>query len=179
MGCHLLIAKSDAWSMTIIRTFVTWIFFSAFHANLLCEHLLNGVSSAFGINIPLLCHTTSIVSYPEIHRGNLFHTVLVCLVHVCIPSQGTPSPLAPSQAASTISCMVSRILTPPGRHHSGVSLSIRCFSKKAIAAAMFQCKPLFLFILGPIVLELIRNPIWQDSGGLASSFNFQSANPAF
>ena len=27
MGCHLLIAKSDAWSMTIIRTFVTWIFF--------------------------------------------------------------------------------------------------------------------------------------------------------
>lgn len=153
--------------------------FSAFHANLLCEHLLNGVSSTFGIKIPLLCHTTSIVSYPEIHRGNLFHTVLVCLVHVCIPSQGTPSPLAPSQAASTISCMVSRILTPPGRHHSGVSLSIRCFAKKAIAAAMFQCKPLFLFILGPIVLELIRNPIWQDSGGLASSFNFQSANPAF
>ena len=72
MGCHLLIAKSDAWSMTIIRTFVTWIFFSAFHANLLCEHLLNGVSSAFGINIPLLCHTTSIVSYPGINRGNLF-----------------------------------------------------------------------------------------------------------
>ena len=126
-----------------------------------------------------LCHTTSIVSYPGIHRGNLFHTVLVCLVHVCIPSQGTPSPLAPSQAASTISCMVSRILTPPGRHHSGVSLSIRCFAKKAIAAAMFQCKPLFLFILGPIVLELIRNPIWQDSGGLASSFNFQSLESAF
>ena len=44
---------------------------------------------------------------------------------------------------------------------------------------MFQCKPLFLFILGPIVLGLIRNPIWQDSGGLASSFNYQSADPAF
>jgi len=105
--------------------------------------------------------------------------VLVCLVHACIPSQGTPSPLAPSQAASVISCMVSRILTPPGRHHSGVSLSIRRFVKKAIAAAMFQCKPLFLFILGPIVLGLIRNPIWQDSGELASSFNYQSADPAF
>lgn len=165
--------------MTIIRTFVTWIFFSAFHANLLCEHLLNGVSSAFDINIPLLCHTTSIVSYPEIHRGNLFHSVLVCLVHACIPSQGTPSPLAPSQAASTIPRMVSRILTPPGRHHSGVSLLIRRFAKKAIAAAMFQCKPLFLFILGPIILGLILNSIWQDSDGLASSFNFQSADPAF
>ena len=44
---------------------------------------------------------------------------------------------------------------------------------------MFQCKPLFLFILGPIVLGLIRNPIWQDSGGLASSFNFQSLESAF
>ena len=110
---------------------------------------------------------------------SFFHTVLVCLVHTCIPSQGTPSPLAPSQAASVISCMVSRILTPPGRHHSGVSLSIRRFVKKAIAAAMFQCKPLFLFILGPIVLGLIRNPIWQDSGELASSFNYQSADPAF
>lgn len=110
---------------------------------------------------------------------SFFHTVLVCLVHACIPSQGTPSPLAPSQAASVISCMVSRILTPPGRHHSGVSLSIRRFVKKAIAAAMFQCKPLFLFILGPIVLGLIRNPIWQDSGELASSFNYQSADPAF
>jgi len=75
--------------------------------------------------------------------------------------------------------MVSRILTPPGRHHSGVSLLIRRFATKDIAAAMFQCKPLFLFILGPIVLGLIRNPIWQDSGGLASSFNYQSADPAF
>ena len=68
---------------------------------------------------------------------------------------------------------------PPGRHHSGVSLLIRRFAQKAIATAMFQCKPLFLFILGPIVLGLIRNPIWQDSGGLASSFNFQSLESAF
>lgn len=116
---------------------------------------------------------------PEYTGAIFFHTVLVCLVHTCIPSQGTPSPLAPSQAASAISCMVSRILTPPGRHHSGVSLLIRRFAQKAIATAMFQCKPLFLFILGPIVLGLIRNPIWQDSGGLASSFNFQSIESAF
>ena len=87
--------------------------------------------------------------------------------------------LAQSQAASVISCMVSRILTPPGRHHSGVSLLIRRFAQKAIAATMFQYKLLFLFILGPIVLGLIRNPIWQDSGELASSFNYQSADPAF
>ena len=86
---------------------------------------------------------------------------------------------APSQAASAISCMVSRILTPPGRHHSGVSLLIRRFAQKAIATAMFQCKPLFLFILGPIVLGPIRNPIWQDSGGLASSFNFQQIMKAY
>ena len=90
-----------------------------------------------------------------------------------IPSQGTPNPLAPSQAASAISCMVSRNLTHPGRHHSGVSLLVRRFAQKAIAVAMLKCKPLFLFILGPIVLGLIRNPIWQDSGGLASSFSFQ------
>ena len=123
-----------------------------------------------------LCHTASIVSYPGMHRGNhIFRTVLVCLVYACIPSQGTPSPLAPSQAASAISCMVSRFLTSPGRHHSGVSLLVRHFAQKAIAAAMLKCKPLFLFILGPIVLRLIRNPIWQDSGGLASSFSCQSA----
>lgn len=92
-----------------------------------------------------------------------------------IPSQGTPSPLAPSQAASAISCMVSRILTSPGRHHSGVSLFVRRFAQKAIAVAMLKCKPLFLFIFGPIILGLIRNPIWLDSGGLASSFSCQSA----
>ena len=101
--------------------------------------------------------------------------MLVCLVYACIPSQGTPSPLAPSQAASAISCMVSRILTSPGRHHSGVSLLVRRFAQKAIAVAMLKCKPLFLFILGPIILGLIRNPIWLDSGGLASSFSCQSA----
>ena len=101
--------------------------------------------------------------------------MLVCLVYACIPSQGTPSPLAPSQAASAISCMVSRILTPPSWHHSGVSLLIRRFAQKAIAVAMLKCKPLFLFILGPIALGLIRNPIWLDSGGLASSFSCQSA----
>ena len=90
-------------------------------------------------------------------------------------TQGTPSPLAPSQAASAISCMVSRILTSPGRHHSGVSLFVRRFAQKAIAVAMLKCKPLFLFIFGPIILGLIRNPIWLDSGGLASSFSCQSA----
>ena len=127
-----------------------------------------------------LCHTTSIVSYPGIHRGNLFFIQCSFVLFTRVsPSQGTPSPLAPSQAASAISCMVSRILTPPGRHHSGVSLLIRRFAQKAIATAMFQCKPLFLFILRPIVRGLIRNPIWQDSGGLASSFNFQSIESAF
>ena len=100
-------------------------------------------------------------------------------LHMCNPFQGTPNPFTPLQAVSAISCMVSRILTPPGRHHSGVSLLIRRFAQKTIATAMFQCKPLFLFILGPIVLGLIRNPIWQDSGGLASSFNFQSLESAF
>ena len=126
-----------------------------------------------------LCHTTSIASYPGINRGNLFsYSARLSCSHV-YPISGNTSPLAPSKAASTIPCMVSRILTPPGRHHSGVSLLIRRFAQKAIAATMFQYKLLFLFILGPIVLGLIRNPIWQDSGGQASSFNFQSLESAF
>lgn len=43
---------------------------------------------------------------------------------------------------------------------------------------MLKCKPLFLFILGSIILRLIQQPICLGSGGLASSFSFQGASKA-
>ena len=126
-----------------------------------------------------LCHTTSIVSYPGINRGNLFSYSARLSCSRVYPISGN------TQSVSAIAGSLSHIVYGLQDPHSSWPTS---FGSIIINSLLFQeihCRinismqTLFLFILGPIVLGLIRNPIWQDSGELASSFNYQSADPAF